>query len=102
MDQDETTTPGAPGNPPELTDPVEPPTAGDAEVVAPDPTVDASSETERGPILGTLLIRVTLRDDPAGADDRPALPTNDAVAALVEAAFRAGGYAYVNASAEKV
>ena len=73
MDQDETTTPA---------------------------TDDAGPE--RGPILGTLLIRVTLRDDPGGADDRPALPTNEAASELVEAAFRAGGYAHVNATVEKV
>ena len=73
-------------------------------VFEPTPTEIAAEEAEgkRGPIIATLQIRVTIRDEVDGPDDRPAAPTNAEAAHLVEAAFRTAGYSQVNATAEKV
>jgi hypothetical protein len=53
---------------------------------------------KRGPILATLQIRVTIRGEEPGSY----VPTNDEIAEWTEEAFRARGYAEVNATAEKV
>lgn len=79
--------------------------AVEEEVEEPTLTEVAAEEAEgkRGPILTTLSIRVTIRDDvfePKG--DAASIPTNDAVAELVEIAFARAGYQHVNATAEKV
>jgi hypothetical protein len=71
-----------------------------AEAVPPTAEQAASVETtpKRGPILATLQIRVTIRGEEPGSY----VPTNDEIAEWTEEAFRARGYAQVNATAEKV
>lgn len=60
-----------------------------------------AEQPKRGPILTTLSIRVTIREDEA-APEGSYVPTNDEAASWTEEAFRTRGYASVNASAEKV
>lgn len=66
-------------------------------------TTEATTEAElkRGPILATLLIRVTIREDDT-VTEGSYVPTNDEAIAWTEEAFRARGYTSVNATAEKV